>query len=129
LQIYRLTAIFIEANHEKNKETTLASNKADTIASLNAATINLDKYVLLSYMQRMLMIKNEQKLKISSSGSGVHTEEFLIESGNKPMGLIPILVRSTLSKDYSYAIVLTQNYNLHAECCDCSCHPKQVNFV
>jgi hypothetical protein len=124
LQIYRLLAIYIESHHEQTTDSTLASNKADAVASLKSAAINLDKYVLLTYTEKML-IKNKPSIKIKSKSFSSQME--LEEPEKKSFGLNPILAKTTLCKNYSYAIVLTQNSNLSAECCECDCHSKEIN--
>lgn len=62
LQFYRLSAICTEANNTQNDA--LATNKADALSSLNSAATYLDKFVLLSYAQNLL-IKTVSKNKSS----------------------------------------------------------------
>ena len=126
LQIYRLLAIYIESHHEQTTDSTLATNKADTMASLKSAVINLDKYVLLTYTQKMMM-KNKSAFKIKQKSFNSQVE--LEETEKKLLGLNPILVKTTLSNNYSYAIVLTQNSNLTVECCECDCHYKELSHI
>jgi hypothetical protein len=130
------SAICTEAknNNKKNKtksnQSSLEDNKANALASLMLAATQLDKFVLLSYAQSLLAQKNKKKNKRRSTmftNSGLtldETERRLLDK--------PILLRSTLSRNHSYAIVLTPNYNLNVACCECSCHPKDntaANFV
>jgi hypothetical protein len=130
-----LKAICTEAknNNKKNQansnESSLDNNKANALASLMLAATQLDKFVLLSYAQSLL-IKNKKKSKRRSTmfaNSALtldETERRLLDK--------PILLRSTLSRNHSYAIVLTPNYNLNVSCCSCDCHlPANAasNFV
>ncbi len=119
-----MSAIYLEAHHDQNIEAKFASNKEDALASLNAAAIHLDRYVVLSYTQTMLL-----RNKITNKPKLPNNIAQLEESEKRLMTLNPILIRSTLSRYHSYAIVLTQNYNLTVACCDCECHPKESNFV
>jgi hypothetical protein len=116
LQFYRLSAICTEANH--NQSDALNTNKADALASLNAAASQLDKFVLLSYTQNMMM-------KNSTSKSSKHLTNPVDQMDKKQFNINPILLRSTLSKNHSYAVVLTPNFNLNTTCCQCDCHPKE----
>lgn len=115
LQFYRLSAICSEANANQNDP--LVSNKADALASLNTAATYLDKFVLLSYAQNAM---------IKSANRGAKMSYATIEETEKRLlSMNPILLRSTLSRNHSYAVVLTPNYNLSVSCCQCECHPKE----
>ena len=112
LQFYRLSAICSEADN--NQSDALLTNKADALASLSSATTQLDRFVLLSHAQS-LMLKSRSKAK----------QSFIDESERSLIKMSPILLRSNLTRNYTYAIVLTQNSNLNATCCQCDCHPKE----
>ncbi len=116
LQIYRLLAIYIESHHEQTTDSTIDN---DALASLKTAIINLDKYVLLSYTQKMLL-KNKSISRTKSKS--INSQIELEESEKKLLGLNPILIKTTLSNCYSYAIILTHNSNLTVQCCECDCH-------
>ncbi|CAF0834604.1 unnamed protein product [Brachionus calyciflorus] len=119
LQFYRLSAICTEA---KNNETdAMASNKADAISSLNQAADFLDKYVVLSYAQNVLIKKSNDKNK--------NSQQMIDEVEKRIMSMSPIILRSTLSKMHSYAVVLTPNLNLTASCCECDCHIREYTNV
>lgn len=118
LQFYRLSAICNEANNNQNDP--LVNNKADALASLNTAATFLDKFVCLSYAQNT-MIKNNNRNKFSTAN--------LEESEKRLLSINPILLRSTLSRNHSYAVVLTPNYNLNVSCCQCDCHPKDTTYM
>ena len=143
LQVYRLSAIYTEAksnNHtnkgNSNNDTSLSDNKANALASLNAAATQLDKFVLLSYAQT-LIIKNKKKnrRKSTMTNSNAINQNATLEETERRLLDKPILLRSTLSRNHSYAIVLTSNTNLNVTCCKCECHPKDgttnaaANFV
>ena len=131
LQIYRLSAICTEAKNQNKKNQTnsyqasLDNNKADALASLNAAATQLDKFVLLSYAQS-LITKGKKKLKRKNTmvSSNLNPGGLTLEETERRLLDKPILLRSTLSRNHSYAIVLTPNYNLNVACCQCECHPK-----
>lgn len=123
LQFYRLSAIYTEANN--NQSDVLAGNKADALASLNAAATQLDKFVLLSYAQNYFIGGKNKNSKSTPNMNPSSTEE----AEKKLMSLSPIILRSTLSRNHSYAVVLTPNFNLSVECCNCDCHPKESGYM
>lgn len=119
LQIYRLSAICTEAKSSENDA--MASNKADALSSLNSAAGSLDKFVVLSYAQNVLIKKSDDKSRSS--------QQIMEEMEKRLLSMSPIILRSTLSKLYSYAVVLTPNYNLSVSCCDCDCHLKDYSNI
>jgi hypothetical protein len=130
LQFYRLSAICTEAANNQNDA--LLSNKADALASLNSAATQLDKFVLLSHAQNIL-IKNSLRSSntnnnsniINNRSGGVTSASFVDDAEKRLLSVNPILLRSNISRSYTYAIVLTPNANLNASCCNCDCHPKE----
>lgn len=120
LQFYRLSAICNEANNNQNDP--LVSNKADALASLNTAASFLDKFVCLSYAQNAMIKNTGRSAKFSTAAN-------LEESEKRLLTINPILLRSTLSRTHSYAVVLTPNYNLNVSCCQCDCHPKDSTYL
>lgn len=119
LQIYRLSAICTEA---KNGESdTMASNKADAISSLNSAASSLDKFVVSSYTQNFLIKKSNDKTTSS--------QHIIQEMDKQLLSMSPIILKSTLSRLYSYAVVLTPNYNLTVSCCECDCHLRDNSNI
>lgn len=115
LQFYRLSAICSESDSNQNDQ--IITNKADAMASLNSATNNLDKFVLLSHAQTLL-IKSSSKAK----------QSLLEDPDRNILRMSPILLRSNLSRSHTYAIVLTPSANLNATCCQCDCHPKEYPY-
>lgn len=114
LQIYRLSAICTEA--KSGESDPMASNKADAISSLYSAANFLDKFVVSSYTQNFLIKKSNDK--------ATNNQQIIQEIDKQLLSMSPIILKSTLSKLYSYAVVLTPNYNLTVSCCECDCHLK-----
>ena len=118
LQIYRLSAICSEAKHSQNDPYT--HNKVDALLSLNSAANALDKFVLLSFTQNFL---SNSRGSITDKRSSRSTQKNSLEEAEKKLNnLNPILLRSTLTKSHTYAVVLTPSYNLNVACCQCECH-------
>lgn len=132
LQIYRLSAICSEAKHNQNDPYT--HNKADALASLNMAASYLDKFLLLSYAQSFMVNTSNGKNGAAASSSLKNSNKIgssvalasAEEAEKKLLNLSPVLLRSTLTRSHTYAIVLTPSYNLTATCCQCECHFKNV---
>ncbi len=80
LQFYRLSAICQEAK-KKDKTDALVTNKADALESLNVCASELDKFVLLSYAQNILL-KNSLTHKMRKNSSLNINES---ESNNKKL--------------------------------------------
>lgn len=114
IQMYRLFAICTEQkknrDHKKDDELT---NKANLISTLSSATNQLDKFIILTHMQNMLIMKNKPKSTDSNE-----------KKQNVINSISPMILKSNLSQNYSYVIVLTPNHNLNVTCCKCDCHPK-----
>jgi hypothetical protein len=137
LQFYRLSAICTENN--KEEKDTLITNKADALASLNLASTQLDKFVLLSYAQTELIKRENKKNEKKSDKSKTERQKVQKQNSKSSSNIVgsreeqdpllvinPIIIRSHLSRTHSYAVVLTPNYNLNATCCNCDCHPKSA---
>ena len=90
---------------------------------MNVAASELDKFILLSYAQNIL-IKNSSKSRKSSPNLSNDKNNADIDS-RKLFQINPILLRSNLSHHHKYAIVLTSSFNINATCCQCDCHVKE----
>jgi len=87
------------------------------------AASELDKFVMLSYAQNILL-KNAQAKSRKNTNADPESSENL-NTSNDPKNLFqvnPILLKSNLSNHHRYAIVLTSNFNINASCCTCDCH-------
>lgn len=103
------------------KKDELTNNKADAITSLNKVAAELDKFVLLSYAQNILIKNQASKRKVTKSSS----KNSLGTNDMDPRQLFqnaPVLLKSNLSNYHKYAIVLTSSFNINTKCCDCGCH-------
>ena len=107
----------------KGKNDELTTNKADALTSLNVAATELDKFVLLSYAQNILIQKNVNQSKSKKTSINKSNENSI--DPKKLFQVNPILLRSNLSNYHKYAVVLTSNFNINATCCDCDCHIKE----
>jgi hypothetical protein len=95
------------------------------LEALTLASMNLDRYVTLSYSQTMVMKnKTTNKPKLPT---GVQQLE---EAEKRLMTYLnPMLIKSSLSRHHSYGIVLISNYNMQVGCCGCDCHPREASFI
>ena len=109
LQFYRISAIFSEAN-KSDKEKAAADNE-DACASIQEATNQLDKYVYYYYKQKYL-----------GSGSADEGQS----SSDNELKMKPIVMKSHLIRNHSYAVVFTPTHELGATCCHCDCHVKRA---
>jgi hypothetical protein len=115
LQCYRLSAIYAEAAKLQNVSNAAMETKADALVSLKAAGVQLDKYVVLAYKEDLLLRKLEET-------TGQESE---LSNNRKPFELNQIVLKSSLSKEHSYAVIVTSNSSGFVTCCQCECHPKE----
>ena len=117
IQMYRLFAILTEKkNHKKNPTDDLTANKANVVTALKAASMHLDKYIILCHLQNVILRK---KAKLNDSVVANAASQTSITT------VSPIKLRSSLNPNYSYVVVLTSNINLNVSCCKCGCHLKE----